>query len=67
MYTVKNKTILFDIPDSIARKNKIPFINHYQLNTITGHSEYYADYGHLNSKGAEKYSSIIASELKQYL
>ena len=67
MYAVKNKTTLFDIPDSIAQENKIPFINHYRLNSITGQPEYYADYGHLNAKGAKKYSSIIASELKQYI
>jgi len=58
---------LFNIPDSLARKNGIPFINHYNMEGITGHPEYFYDWGHLNSNGAEKYSPIIASELKQYI
>lgn len=66
MYAVE-KTTVFNIPDSIARKNGIPFINHYNLPDITGHPEYYFDFGHLNDKGAKKYSSLIAHELKKYL
>lgn len=66
MYAVE-KTKLFSIPDSIARKNGIPFINHYYQESITGHLEYYYDFGHLNDKGAKKYSSLIAHELKKYI
>jgi len=66
MYAVE-KSNLFDIPDSIAKKNNIVFINHYNLKGITGHPEYYHDFGHLNENGAKKYSAIVASELKQYI
>lgn len=66
MYVVE-KTNLFDIPDSIAKANNIPFINNYNLEGITGHPEYYHDFGHLNDKGARKYSSIISHQLKKYI
>lgn len=66
MYAVE-KTNLFNIPDSLAKKNGIPFINHYYLKGITGHPEYYFDFGHLNEAGAQQYSSIISHELKQYI
>lgn len=66
MYATEEHTNLFDIPDSIAQANHIPFINNYYLEGITGRPEYYADYGHLNDKGAHKYSSIIAPVLKKY-
>ncbi|MEG1564168.1 MAG: hypothetical protein RR365_10650 [Bacteroides sp.] len=67
MYATHEKTNLFHIPDSLAQQENILFINHYRLEGITGHTEYYADFGHLNERGAEKYSSIIATELKKYL
>lgn len=67
MYIAKEKTALFDIPDSIAHANNIPFINNYRLDGITGHPEYFADYGHLNENGAKKYSAIIAPDLKKYV
>lgn len=63
MYAVE-KTDLFDLPESIAKKNNIPFLNFYYLKGITGHPEYYHDYGHLNDDGAKKYSTVISQELK---
>jgi len=66
MYAVE-KNNAFLIIDSIVKKNGIPFINHYNFEGITGHPEYYYDFGHLNENGAKKYSSIIASELKKYI
>lgn len=66
MYAVE-KTNLFDVPHQISQKNAIPFINHYDMEGITGHPEYYYDFGHLNDAGAKKYSSAIASELKKYI
>lgn len=65
MYATQKQTNLFDIPDSIARINNLPFINNYYMEGITGYPEYYADYGHLNDEGAHKYSSAIASMLKK--
>lgn len=66
MYAVE-KTNLFQVPDSIAKKNNIPFINDYQQAGITGDSHNFFDFGHLNDEGAKKYSALIASELKQYI
>ena len=66
MYAVE-KTTAFNFPDSIAKKNDIPFLNHYNMEGLTGHAEYYYDFGHLNENGAKKYSSIIASELKYFI
>ena len=63
----KEKGRLFDIPNEIARRNGILFINHYYYEGFSGHAEYFADFGHLNETGAKKYSSAIASELKQYI
>jgi len=63
MYAVEESG-LFDIPERLAKKNGIPFINDYYLRDVTGHLEYYYDFGHLNAKGAERYSSIIAHQLK---
>lgn len=67
MYAVEKHTNLFDLPDSIAHANNVPFLNCYNSEGITGHPEYYADYGHLNESGARKYSFYIASKLKQYI
>ena len=67
MYATEEETGLFDIPDSIARANHIPFINNYRQKGITGHPEYFADYGHLNEEGARKYSTMIAPDLKKYI
>ncbi|WP_421943912.1 hypothetical protein [Pedobacter sp.] len=66
MYATE-KTTLFNLPNAIAKKNNLIFINHYNMPGITGHSEYFYDFGHLNEVGAQKYSSIIASELKKYM
>ncbi|WP_316746447.1 hypothetical protein [Pedobacter gandavensis] len=66
MYAVE-KTNLFQIPDSIAKKNHIPFINTYQQAGITGNARNFFDPGHLNETGAKKYSSLIATELKKYI
>ncbi|MBB5440355.1 hypothetical protein HDC92_004056 [Pedobacter sp. AK017] len=66
MYATE-KTNLFDIPSHIASKNNIPFLNHYYLEGITGHLQYFHDFGHLNDAGAKLYSSIIGSELKRYI
>jgi len=66
MYATEN-TRLFEIPDSLAKKNGIPFINHYNLPGITGHGEYFHDFGHLNNAGAKKYTYYISHELKNYI
>jgi hypothetical protein len=66
MYAVE-KTDMFNIPDHLAKKNHIPFINHYNLPGITGHAEYFHDFGHLNDAGAKKYSTMISHELKSFM
>jgi hypothetical protein len=67
MYAIEQNTTLFNVPDSLAKQNKIAYINNYNLSGITGHREYYYDFGHLNEEGAKKYSSFIAPELKQFV
>lgn len=66
MYAVE-KTNLFDVPNQLAKKNNIHFINNYYLEGITGHPEYFFDFGHLNEEGAKKYSCLISHELKKYI
>ena len=66
MYAVEKNNML-DVPYRLAKENNLVFINNYNMKGITGHPEYYHDFGHLNDNGARKYSSIIASELKKYL
>lgn len=66
MYAVE-KSNLFEVPNLLARKNNIPFLNYYDLKGITGHAEFYYDFGHLNDEGAKQYSRFIGGKLKHYL
>ncbi|WP_316735179.1 hypothetical protein [Pedobacter aquatilis] len=66
MYAVE-KNNMFDIPYRLAKENNLVFINNYNMAGITGHQEYFHDFGHLNDTGAKKYSIMIASQLKKYL
>ena len=57
-----SKEDVFKIPRELAAKHHIPFINHYRDSAFVGHPELFYDFGHLNRKGAEIYSKIIAQE-----
>lgn len=62
---VCSKEDVYKIPRELANKHHIPFIDHYRDSTFVGHSELFYDSGHLNRKGAEIYSEIIAKEIKR--
>ncbi len=51
----------------LARKYKVPFINHCSDTAFVWHQEYFCDATHLNHRGAAAYSKVVASELKEML
>ena len=63
MYVCSENDV-YKIPRELAAKHQIPFIDHYRDSTFVGHSELFYDFGHLNKKGADMYSEMIAKELK---
>jgi hypothetical protein len=60
-----SKEDVFKIPRELAAKHHIPFIDHYRDSTYVGRPELFYDFGHLNRKGAEIYSEMIAKEIKR--
>ena len=60
-----SKEDVFKVPRELANKHHIPFIDHYRDSIFVGHSELFYDFGHLNWKGAEIYSEMIAKEIKR--
>ncbi len=59
-----SKDDIFKIPRELAVKHNVPFINHYRDTTFVRHPDLFYDFGHLNRKGAEIYSEIIAQQLQ---
>ncbi len=57
----------FDPLRRLAREESIPFLSHYGDTTFTGKRCFFHDGYHLNRKGAEAYTKVIASELKGLL
>ena len=57
----------FDPIKDIAAKHNIPFINHYCDTTFTTHKEYFYDSSHMNRRGAEAYSKVVAGEVRNLL
>ena len=60
------KIATFDYLDSFARKNGIPFLN-YNLGKrtiLSDDKKYFADWGHLDSKGSYEFSRILMNDLK---
>ena len=62
---VCSKEDVYKIPREMADKHHVPFIDHYRDSFFVGHPELFYDLGHLNRKGAEIYSKIIAKEIKR--
>lgn len=62
---VCSKEDVYKIPRELAEKHQIPFIDHYRDPIFVGHPELFYDFGHLNRKGAEIYSEMIAKEIKR--
>lgn len=50
---------------SLAKKEKIPFINHYCDNDICNNKGFFQDTSHMNYKGADVYSKRIIKEIKK--
>ena len=63
MYICSEKDA-FRYPREFAKKNHIPFIDHYRDTSFVGKAELFYDFGHMNKYGAERYSNIVCKELK---
>ncbi|MBC7935309.1 MAG: hypothetical protein H7Y86_08155 [Rhizobacter sp.] len=57
-----NKEEVFNLVDSIAVKNNITYFRDDKLSLCT-EPELFANFGHVNRKGADKYSMIVAERL----
>lgn len=62
MYSCSKKDV-FSKAAELSRKYKIRYLDHYRDSVFEGHCEFFYDFGHLNRRGAELYSQIIAKEL----
>lgn len=62
-----SKEDVFKIPRELATKHNIPFFDHFRDSSFVGHANYFYDYGHLNKKGANIYSEIVAKEIRSRL
>lgn len=60
---VCSKQDVFKFPRDLAAKHHIRFIDHYRDSDFVGHAEYFYDFGHLNKKGAELFSTKLSKEL----
>lgn len=63
MYVCTNEDA-FRFPRELAQKCQIPFLDHYRDTSFVHKQELFYDFGHMNRSGAEKYSRMIAKELK---
>ena len=63
MYVCSKEDVL-KYPRELAAKHHLPFIDHYRDSDFVGHPELFYDFGHLNRKGAEKYSRKLSKELR---
>lgn len=66
MYT-KIDANYYDVLKSIARRNDIPFLDYHTEGLYLDHPEYFMDNDHLWDKGARKYSSVFAHDLKKLI
>lgn len=62
MYVCSNEDIL-RFPRDLAMEYHLPFFDHYRDSEFVGHSNLFYDFGHLNRKGAIKFSGILAKEI----
>lgn len=51
----------------MCRRQGVPFLNHFCDTTFTNHHELFHNANHLERRGAEIYSKVIAREIKQAL
>ena len=57
----------YKVLKDLCVKYDVPFINHYADARLCNNSDFFADVAHLNQGGAEKFTSMIASEIKGVL
>ena len=50
--------------ENICKEEAVSFMNHSEVSLLKGHPEYFQDMVHLNNAGAEIYTRIISSEIK---
>jgi len=48
----------------LCQKYNVPFLDHYNDTSYCNHRDFFADVAHLNRVGAERFSSLLASEIK---
>lgn len=51
--------------DSLCNVYNVPFLNYYDSKEFAEHLDYWHDSTHLNEKGADIYTKLIASEIKK--
>ena len=51
----------------LCKKYDVPFINNIWYDGITGERELFQDFGHLNDKGARKYTASLIPLFRKYL
>lgn len=66
MFICSEKNV-YSFPELLAKRYHIPFINHYKDTIFTNKIEFFYDFGHMNRKGAEKYSTLVSRELKNLI
>lgn len=55
----------YDALKRLCADYDVPFINHYCDTTYCDNPSYFADASHLNRQGAERFSSLLASEIRE--
>ena len=55
---------VFKFPRDLAAKHNMTFLDHYRDPDFVGHAELFYDFGHLNRKGAIKFSTKLSKELR---
>lgn len=60
---ITNRDEIMNAYQVVAEKYHVPFLN-YSDHTISGNKDYFYNSEHLNKKGAEFFSGILASDLK---
>ena len=64
-YDSKADNGIYNSIRKFADKNQIPFFDYYYCPGISGNKKYFRDSSHLNVEGAEKWTNIVVSKLKE--
>ena len=63
MYVCSQQDV-FKFPRELAERHRLIFIDHYRDSDFVGQTNLFYDFGHLNRKGAELFSTKLSKELK---